>query len=49
MGCTQAVLDTFSFQAESFYAACAYRTFGRADDFPTGHHRAYMAKQPSQD
>ena len=43
-GATHAYLDTFSFQAEPFYAARGYEVFGRLSDFPTGHGRAWMSK-----
>lgn len=43
-GATHAYLDTFSFQAEPFYASRGYEVFGRLDDFPQGHGRAWMRK-----
>ena len=43
-GATHAYLDTFSFQAEPFYARRGYEAFGRLDDFPPGHGRAWMRK-----
>ena len=43
-GATHAYLDTFSFQAEPFYALRGYEPFGRLDDFPRGHGRAWMRK-----
>jgi len=43
-GATHAYLDTFSFQAEPFYARRGYEVFGRLDAFPPGHGRAWMSK-----
>jgi len=43
-GATHAYLDTFSFQAEPFYARRGYEPFGRLSDFPRGHGRAWMSK-----
>jgi len=43
-GATHAYLDTFSFQAEPFYARRGYEPFGRLSDFPQGHGRAWMSK-----
>jgi GNAT superfamily N-acetyltransferase len=43
-GATHAYLDTFSFQAEPFYARRGYEVFGRLSDFPTGQGRAWMCK-----
>ena len=43
-GATHAYLDTFSFQAEPFYASRGYEVFGSLDDFPRGHGRAWMRK-----
>jgi GNAT superfamily N-acetyltransferase len=43
-GATNAYLDTFSFQAEPFYAARGYTVFGALDDFPPGHRRMWMSK-----
>ncbi|HEY1427852.1 MAG TPA: GNAT family N-acetyltransferase [Caulobacteraceae bacterium] len=43
-GAHHVFLDTFSFQAEPFYAQRGYAVFGRLDAFPTGHGRAWMSK-----
>ena len=43
-GCTNALLDTFSFQAFEFYQRCGYEVFGTLEDFPTPHKRFYMRK-----
>jgi GNAT superfamily N-acetyltransferase len=44
-GANQAFLDTFSFQAPSFYEQHGYQVFGELDEFPPGHKRTYMTKQ----
>lgn len=44
-GCTQAHLDTFSFQARGFYERHGYRLFGQLDDYPAGHSRYYLRKE----
>ncbi len=38
------LLDTFDWQAESFYLRQGYTVFGRLDDYPPGHQRIYMRK-----
>ena len=43
-GCTAAHLDTFSFQARSFYESLGYEVFGTLDDYPRGHQRFFMKK-----
>jgi len=43
-GCIGAVVDTFSFQAESFYSRLGYSVFGILDDYPPGHRRIYLQK-----
>ncbi len=43
-GCTRAHLDTFTFQAEQFYAKHGYATFAALDDYPPGHRRVFMQK-----
>jgi GNAT superfamily N-acetyltransferase len=43
-GVTYAFLDTFSFQAEPFYAARGYAVFGSLGGFPAGHRRMWMSK-----
>ena len=42
-GARKAMLYTYSWQAEGFYEARGYRTYGRFD-FPDGHHRVDMEK-----
>ena len=43
-GVKNVYLDTFSFQAPKFYEKLGYREFGRLDDYPAGHFRAWMTK-----
>jgi GNAT superfamily N-acetyltransferase len=43
-GARRAFLDTFSFQAEPFYARRGYRVFGALDGFPGPHRRVWMTK-----
>ena len=37
-------LDSFSFQAPTFYAKLGYREFGRLKEFPAGYDRVWMTK-----
>lgn len=46
-GCSQAHLDTFSYQARPFYEKHGYELFGQLDDYPTGHSRYFMRKNLS--
>ncbi|MBG0770431.1 MAG: GNAT family N-acetyltransferase [Anaerolineaceae bacterium] len=43
-GATHAYLDTFSFQAPSFYQKLGYQEFGRLENFPTDHTRHFLTK-----
>jgi GNAT superfamily N-acetyltransferase len=43
-GCRHAWVDTFSFQALSFYQKLGYTVFGKLDDFPTGYSRYFLRK-----
>ena len=43
-GCTNAYLDTFSFQAPDFYAKHGYKEFGRLDGLPIDHSRIWLKK-----
>ena len=45
LGCTDAFLDTFSFQARPFYAKLGYRVFGMLENHPAGHQHYFMTKQ----
>ncbi len=47
-GATISILDTFDFQAETFYLKNGYTIFGKLDNFPTGHHRVYLSKKLSE-
>jgi GNAT superfamily N-acetyltransferase len=43
-GCTDAFLDTFSFQARPFYEKLGYRVFGMLENHPAGHQHYFMTK-----
>ena len=43
-GCTQAHLDTFSYQARPFYERHGYALFATLDDYPPGHQRFFLRK-----
>jgi GNAT superfamily N-acetyltransferase len=43
-GCSNAFLDTFSFQARPLYEKLGYQVIGELKDFPKGHSRYWMAK-----
>ena len=43
-GCAHVFLDTFSFQARTFYEKRGYTVFGTLDDFPPGHKRYFLQK-----
>lgn len=44
-GCRHAHVDTFSFQALSFYERLGYRVFGRIENYPPGHTRYFLEKR----
>jgi GNAT superfamily N-acetyltransferase len=44
-GAMNVYLDTFSFQAPSFYKKHGYQVFGVLHDFPPGHQRYYLTKK----
>jgi GNAT superfamily N-acetyltransferase len=43
-GCTNAHLDTFSYQARPFYERHGYELFATLDDYPSGHQRFFLRK-----
>lgn len=43
-GCKHAHVDTFSFQALSFYERLGYAVVGRLDNYPAGHARYFLQK-----
>jgi GNAT superfamily N-acetyltransferase len=43
-GCTEAHLDTFSYQARPFYERYGYRVFATLEDYPPGERRFFMRK-----
>jgi GNAT superfamily N-acetyltransferase len=43
-GCTQAHLDTFSYQARPFYERHGYVLFAALEDYPPGHQRFFLRK-----
>lgn len=47
-GATVAMLDTFDFQAESFYLKNGYTVIGKINNFPKGHKRIYFSKRLDQ-
>jgi predicted N-acetyltransferase YhbS len=44
-GCVGIWLDTFDFQAPSFYERHGFSKFGSLDDFPLGHKRFFLQKR----
>lgn len=44
-GCSNAHLDTFSYQARPFYERHGYELFATLDDYPTGHRRFFLRKR----
>ncbi len=44
-GCHAAYLDTFDFQAVSFYERLGYATVGALEDCPVGHTRFFLQKR----
>jgi GNAT superfamily N-acetyltransferase len=44
-GCTDAYLDTFSFEARPFYEKLGYRVFGTLENHPVGYQHYFMTKK----
>ena len=44
-GCTDAYLNTFSFQAPAFYQKLGYTIFAQLENFPAGHSRMFLRKK----
>lgn len=44
-GCTNAHLDTFSYQARPFYERHGYELFATLEDYPSGHQRFFLRKR----
>jgi GNAT superfamily N-acetyltransferase len=45
IGCSNAFLNTFTFQAPGFYRKQGYEIFGQLEDFPAGESRLWMRKR----
>lgn len=43
-GCTYARLDTFAFQARSFYERLGYQVYAELPDYPVGHAQFHLSK-----
>ncbi|NHI90290.1 MAG: N-acetyltransferase [Candidatus Thorarchaeota archaeon] len=43
-GCTNAHLETFSFEAPYFYKRLGYEVFATLDDYPKGHSKCFLKK-----
>ena len=44
-GCTNAYLNSFSFQGVEFYKKIGYRVFGEMENFPLGHSVCSLTKK----
>jgi GNAT superfamily N-acetyltransferase len=44
-GCTDAVLETFSFQARGFYERHGYRVYATLEGFPPGYRQLFFHKR----
>jgi GNAT superfamily N-acetyltransferase len=44
-GCSEAHLDTFSYQARPFYERHGYVLFATLEDYPPGHSRYFLRKR----
>jgi GNAT superfamily N-acetyltransferase len=45
LGCTNAHLDTYSFEARPFYEKNGYEVFATLDNFPPGHEKHFLRKR----
>lgn len=45
LGCRNAHLDTYSFEARPFYEKNGYEVFATLDDFPPGHQKHFLRKR----
>jgi len=44
LGCTNAHLDTYSYEARPFYEKAGYEVFGKLDDYPPGYCKYFLRK-----
>jgi hypothetical protein len=44
-GCTDAVLDTFSFQARGFYERHGYHVYATLEGYPPGYRQLFLHKR----
>ena len=45
LGCRNAHVDTYSFEARPFYEKHGYETFATLDEFPPGHQKHFLSKR----
>lgn len=45
LGCRNAHVDTYSFEARPFYEKHGYETFATLDEFPPGHQKHFLRKR----
>ena len=45
LGCRNAHVDTFSFEARPFYERLGYALFATLEDYPTGHCKYFLRKR----